>query len=238
MGLIVALVFPAVVEMNNMRWLRAVDKNTPRLLLDVTEEVRSGVPLIQALEEASTRDYGPISKALTRAMVKFKLTSDLEAALKEMSESLMRPVVKRMSTILLEAYETGGLVIEILETSVDLFTNLAEYREERLNQMKPYIFVVYLGTMIFYVISWVILVQFLGPLHTAASDSMLEQTGILRSLLDINYYKSILFWAAVMESIFGGLVAGKIGAGRMSGGLIHTVNLLVLTVAFFNTFNI
>jgi flagellar protein FlaJ len=238
LGLIVALVFPVIVETNNIRWLRQVDENTPRLLMDVTEAVRSGMPLIQALEEASTRDYGPISQSLSKAMVKFKMTSDLESALRGLGDSLIQPVVRQMSTILLEAYQTGGRVIDVLSTSVDLFSNLAEYREERLSQTRPYIFVVYLGTLIFLVISWVILVQFLGPLHAAAVDPGLEQTGILRSLLDIKYYKAILFWAAVMESVFGGLVAGKIGSGRISAGLLHTVMLLSTTVAFFNVFSV
>jgi len=238
LGLIVALVFPAVVETNNIRWLRQVDENTPRLLMDVTEAVRSGMPLIQALEEASTRDYGPISQPLSKAMVKFRMTSDLESALRGLGDSLIQPVVRQMSTILLEAYQTGGRVIDVLSTSVDLFSNLAEYREERVSQTRPYIFVVYLGTLIFLVISWVILAQFLGPLHAAATDPGLEQTGILRSLLDIKYYKAILFWAAVMESVFGGLVAGKIGSGRISAGLLHTVMLLSTTVAFFNVFSV
>ena len=238
LGLIVALVFPAIVETNNIRWLRQVDENTPRLLMDVTEAVRSGMPLIQALEEASTRDYGPISQPLAKAMVKFRMTSDLESALRGLGDSLIQPVVRQMSTILLEAYQTGGRVIDVLSTSVDLFSNLAEYREERVSQTRPYIFVVYLGTLIFLVISWVILAQFLGPLHAAATDPGLEQTGILRSLLDIKYYKAILFWAAVMESVFGGLVAGKIGSGRISAGLLHTVMLLSTTVAFFNVFSV
>jgi flagellar protein FlaJ len=238
LGLIVALVFPAIVETNNIRWLRQVDENTPRLLMDVTEAVRSGMPLIQALEDASTRDYGPISQPLAKAMVKFRMTSDLESALRGLGDSLIQPVVRQMSTILLEAYETGGRVIDVLSTSVELFSNLAEYREERVSQTRPYIFVVYLGTLIFLVISWVILAQFLGPLHAAATDPSLEQTGILRSLLDIKYYKAILFWAAVMESVFGGLVAGKIGSGRISAGLLHTVMLLSTTVAFFNVFSV
>jgi flagellar protein FlaJ len=238
LGLIVALVFPAIVETNNIRWLRQVDENTPRLLMDVTEAVRSGMPLIQALEAASTRDYGPITQPLSKAMVKFRMTSDLESALKGLGDSLIQPVVRQMSTILLEAYQTGGRVIDVLSTSVELFSNLSEYREERVSQTRPYIFVVYLGTLIFLVISWVILAQFLGPLHAAATDPSLEQTGILRSLLDIKYYKAILFWAAVMESVFGGLVAGKIGSGRISTGLLHTVMLLSTTVAFFNVFSV
>jgi flagellar protein FlaJ len=238
LGLIVAFIFPAILEVNNMKWLTGVDKNTPRLLLDITESVRSGVPLIKSLEDASTRNYGPISRPLSTAMTKFRLTSDFKGALESLGNTLFRPVVRRMNTILLEAYETGGHIIDVLDTSVTLFSKIAEHREERQSQTRPYIFIVYLGALIFLIISYVILVQFIGPLHNMALDPSLKGTGVLSSLLDVNYYKSILFWAATLQAIGGGLVAGKIGTGRISAGMIHIVFLLSITILFFNVFTV
>lgn len=238
LGLILALTPPAILEFNNSRWMHGVDKNIPRLLRDVTESVRSGVPFIAALEDASSRDYGPVSKPLESAMVKFNLTSDLEGALTGLGDRLIRPVAKRMSIILLEAYETGGRIIDVLNTSVNLFTSLHEYREERDTQMRPYILIVYLSSLVFLVISWVILIQFLAPLSQSQADPLVVQSGLLKNVLDIHYYKSILFWAAVMEALFGGIVAGKIRGGRISAGLIHSVLLLIITITFFNSFSV
>jgi flagellar protein FlaJ len=238
LGLILTLTPPAILEFNNSRWLHGVDVNIPRLLRDVTESVSSGVSLINALEEASTHDYGPVSKPLESAMVKFNLTSDIEEALTWLGDRLIRPVAKRFSTILIEAYETGGKITEVLNTSVDLFTNLAEYREEKDAQMRPYTSIVYLSSFVFLVISWVILVQFLSPLVLSSADPLVAQSGLLKNVLDINYYKSILFWAGSMEALLGGLVAGKIRGGRIAAGLIHSVLLLVITVVFFNAFSV
>ena len=39
-GLIIAFSLPAIIEFNNCRWGRQVDRNLPRLLRDVTEAVR------------------------------------------------------------------------------------------------------------------------------------------------------------------------------------------------------
>jgi len=238
LALILALTPPAILEFSNSRWLSGVDVNTPRLLRDVTESVRSGVSLFKALEDASARDYGPISKPLESAMVRFNLTSDLEGSLTWLGDRLIRPVAKRMSTILIEAYETGGKITDILDTSVDLFTSLSEYREERDAQMRPYTLIVYIGSIVFLVISYVILVQFLVPLASSSADPLIAQSSLLKNVLDINYYKSILFWAGVMEALLGGLVAGKIRGGHISAGLVHSVLLLVITVAFFNVFSV
>ena len=233
LAILVIIMPPAFIEYNNSIWLREVDNNVPRFLRDLTEGVRSGLSIFDALEIAATKDYGPITPHLEQAMVKFKLTSDLEGSLIWLGEKLIRPSAKRVVTILLEAYETGGRMIEVLETSVDMFTSLAEYKDERDTQVGPYILLVYIGNIIFLGISWTIIGQFLGPLAKTAQDPMIAQAGVVR-MLDINYYKSILFWSAIIEGLMGGLVAGKIRDNRIGGGLIHSVILLLIAFIFFN----
>lgn len=236
--LLVAILPPSIVEFNNIRWLRSVDRNIPLLLRDLAEAVRSGETLVRALEEAARRDYGPISKYLEKAMVRLSLTSDLEASLRWMGEKLVRPSAMRMATILIEASESGGKIVDILEAAVSLFNQIAEYRDEREAQTRPYILLAYMGSMIFMVIAYVILFQFLAPLSTAAETPEMMGVPIIQNVLDINYYKAILFWASVMESIFGGLIAGKISGGRLAAGLIHSSILLAVTIVFFNVFTV
>jgi flagellar protein FlaJ len=238
LGLIITFLFPALVEFNNSRWLKKVDANTPRILLDITETVRSGVPLMEALQDASTRDYSPVSEKLSSAMKRFNFTSDFKGALNWLSSILIRPVVKSMNILLLEAYQMGGQAISVLDTSVDLFTKIEEYREQRQSRMRPYVLIVYAGSIIFLIISYVIFTKFIVPIYNISLDPSLMNTGVFFGLEDIHYYKSILFWAATIQAIFSGLVAGKIGSGRLSGGLIHVVFLLVTTIIFFNTFTI
>lgn len=237
-GLVLVLAGPAIMEFSNSRYLRRVDLNAPRLLRDVTETVRSGIPLFRALEEASTRDYGPISKHLETAMVKFNLTSDLEGSLYWLGERLIRPSMKRIATILIEAYKTSGDIIDVLNTSVVIFNDVAEFNEERHSQMRPYVMVIYLGLFIFLVISWLMLTRLLAPMVSTTSDPLIQGSGFLKRSLDIGYYKAILFWAAVMEALFGGLIIGKIVEGKVAAGMIHSIILLLITVILFNTISL
>ena len=231
--ILVAIVPPALVEWNNSRWLIQVDKNIPRLLMDITESIRSGMPIIKALEVATKRDYGPINEPLEIAIVNFNLTSDLEGSLKWLGEELVRPSGKRMANILYEAYNSGGRMLDVLDTSIQMFNNLDNYRTEKASQISPYILLIYVSSAIFMFISWTVVVQFLQPLANNAANTA-GAGMILHQSLDINYYKSILFWAASVEGIFGGLVAGKISTSKVSEGLIHSALLLVFAVIFFS----
>jgi flagellar protein FlaJ len=233
-GLVIALLFPAIVEFNNYRWSRQVDRNIPKLLRDVTEAVRSGITLPRALEEASQRDYGPLSKELEQTMSQFILGASWEDSLMSLAQRLRRPSAPRLSTILIEAHQTGGKMIEILDTSADLFSSFNEFKEEQNNNMRPYMMTIYMATIIFLIIAYVVLHQFLTPLYAASAGATTQESGLLTGVLDINYYTSILFWASIIESIFGGLIAGKIGDRVLSAGLRHSVILIIVTLVVFN----
>jgi flagellar protein FlaJ len=190
---------------------------------------------MRALEVASSREYGPVSKVLETAVVNFNLTSDLDGSLNWFGEQLLRPAGKRMATILLEANKAGGRMIDVLETSIQMFTSLDEYREERESVVSPYILLVYVSSLIFLFIGWVIISQFLTPLANTDPTKPGVST-IIGKMLPLTYYKSIIYWASVVEGLIGGLVAGKITDSKMSAGLIHSVLLILLTYGFYVIF--
>jgi len=233
--ILIAILPPAIIELNNSRWLKLVDKNIPRLLMDITESIRSGMPLIRALEVAAGRDYGPITPILETTVVNFNLTSDLDGSLRWFGESLIRPSGKRMATILQEAYKSGGRMLDVLDTSIQMFTSLDEYVDEKQSVVSPYVILVYASTIIFLFIGWVVITQFILPL--TKTDPTLPGIGnLIGRMLPINYYKAIVFWAAIMEGLIGGFVAGKITDSKMASGLIHSVSLIIITYMFYNIF--
>ena len=235
LGLLIVLAFPAVTEFSNYQWGRQVERNIPRLLRDVAEAVRAGVTLPKALEDAAQRNYGPISKELEHALSMFVLGASWDEAMMSLARRLKRPSAMRLATIFIEANQTGGRMVEVLGASVDLFSSLDEFREEQYNNMKPYLLTIYMATIIFLTIAYVVLHQFLAPLNAAtAAVGGAHEGGLLPNVLDVNYYASILFWASVVEAIFGGLIAGKIGDRSLSAGMRHSVVLVVTTLVFFN----
>ncbi len=226
---------PALIEWINNRYLSGVEENLPLFLRDITNEVQSGVPLMFALETASTRDYGPITKPLRQTMNRINVTSDIENSLIWFGNQLVLSQAKRLSLVLIEAYSTGGLITEILETSHEIFEVLSKHKSDREGLTSPYLYIVYLGNAVFLIISWVLHSKFLTPMAEIALDPNVQATGLVSSLFNLDYYWAILFWAAILESIVGGLIGGKIKHGKMSKGFAYASLLLLFTVVFFNS---
>lgn len=233
-GFIIIFAFPAVVEFNNYQWIRKIERSIPRLLRDIAEAVRSGVILPKAIEETAKKDYGPLSKELERVMAMFVLGATWEEAVTSMTLRVKSGTVARLATILVEANQSGGKTSDIIEMSVELFSNLDEYKEEQLNNMKPYLYTIYASIAIFLAISFVVLKQFLFPLTASTSSSAASKGITMANVLSMDYYASILFWASIMESFFSGLIAGKIGDRSYSAGLRHSVFLSIIAIIFFN----
>jgi flagellar protein FlaJ len=231
-GVIIAILFPAIVEYSNHRWVVKIESSIPRLLRDISESVNSGVTLPKAVEQAADKGYGPLSKELERVIALFTLGNSWEEAVMSLTKRAISPSLARFATILVEANQSGGKMSEVLDMSVVLFSNIDQYKQEQLNNMKPYLYTVYAAIAIFLIISFVVLSQFLIPLSESAKNP--AGLGNTITVLDTNYYASILFWASTIESLFAGLIAGKIGDRCYLAGLLHSVVLLLLTLVFFN----
>jgi len=235
LSLLLMLIVPSFVEWNNNKYLKEVEVNLPLFLRDITNEVQSGVPLMFAMESASTHDYGPITQPLQQTMDRINVTSDIEGSLLWFGEQLVIPQAKRLSLILIEAYSTGGRITDILESSLEMFTILANFKSERDSLTNPYLSVVFLGNVVFLIISWVLLKRFLLPLSELNVDANIQASGLVSNIFNLDYYWAVLFWAAVIESIAGGLIGGKIKHGKLSKGLFYACILLLVTIFFFNS---
>lgn len=229
------MLVPAYLEWENNRYVSAVEKNLPRLLRDITDEIQSGVHLMFALEDASRNDYGPISEPILMTMNRINVTSDIKGSFSWLGEKLVIPQGKRLSLILTEAYNTGGNLRDILESSHEIFSILSDFKEERESLSTPYLYVIYLGLFVFLTISWVLLTRFLDPISELVDNTNIQSADLVSGFFNFNYYWAVLFWASVIESIVGGLMGGKIKHGRLSRGFIYASVLLAITILFFNS---
>jgi flagellar protein FlaJ len=96
-------------------------------------------------------------------------------------------------------------------------TLLAE--KERQSQTRPYIAIVYVA---FFVFLFTVIMLF-----TTFFVQMSELPTLSSALMSTTEARRVFFHMSMVQALFGGLVAGKMGEGTMGAGLKHSVILLV-----------
>lgn len=233
--ILVGLMLPGFVISMNINHREKVESTVPQFLRYVSEKIQTGVFLIDVLEQAVDENFGPLNKPLEKALVNFHLTNNFRESMELMSVDLEVLAADSLCSILVEAYETGGDLEEVLNQSVDLFSDIWEYKRKRNSETSQYVAIIYLGVLIFCTMSWMLITKYFDPLASTMGDmSMMGSLGM--GGINVAYQKSIMFWAAVVEALFGGLVAGKISKGKISSGTIHSSILISLVLIIFNLF--
>jgi flagellar protein FlaJ len=90
--------------------------------------------------------------------------------------------------------------------------------KERHTQTRPYVAIVYVA---FFVFLFTVIMLF-KSLFVEVGDLPLLGSVVLTS----GEARRLFFHMSVIQALFGGLVAGKMGAGTVSAGLKHSVVLL------------
>lgn len=225
---LILLVLPySVVDSINRSYVSRLTGTLPFFFKALAEAVRSGLTFQEALRSVSETTPGPLGAEIRKAVVRVELGETLVQALGSIAERIREPVVEKAVTILVAASESGGRVIDVLESAADTFAALRNYEEERAATINPHVLTIYVSTFIYIVLALTILYVFVIPLASV------QRAGGFFGVLDPRLYETLMFYAGAITAFFGGLIAGKMKHGRASAGLIHSAIQLVLVALSF-----
>ena len=212
-------VFPsAVLDYLDYRWKRSVDEHLPDLFRSLVQAQQTGMPLPQALEEASKRRYGPLTGQLKKMVTQMSWGMSFEKALQSFSERVGTVLVRRAIPLVIEASRSGGRVDKVFAPTGKFIQSTLTMERERRTRTRPYVAIVYIA---FFVFLFTIILLF-KTLFVQAVE--LPTLGSI--VLTPEEARRLLFHMSVIQAFFGGLVAGKMSEGTMSAGLKHSVILL------------
>jgi len=174
--------------------------------------------LPQALEEASKRNYGPLTKELKKMVAQMSWGVSFEEALQSFSKRVDTALVGRTVPLILEAQRSGGRVEKVFEPLEKFVQTTLTFDDERKTQTRPYLAIIYVA---FFVFLFTIIMLF-KSFFVDMSDFSTGQF----TLMSPQEARSVFFHMNAIQGFFGGLVAGKMGEGTVGGGLKHSVILL------------
>ena len=94
--------------------------------------------------------------------------------------------------------------------------------------MKPYIWIIYAAFIIFLLVIVVLFNTFFYPMaemYTEFQGNQFQNLGLNPQVLES--YKILFLHMTIVEGLFSGLVAGKMGEGKAKSGLKHS-SIMVL----------
>ena len=216
---VVITVFPtAVLDYADYRWKRSVDKHFPDLFRSIVQAQNSGMTLPQAMEEASKRQYGAMTKELQKMVAQMSWGVTFEDALQSLGKRVDTALMRQIIPLILEAQRSGGQVEKVFEPLEKFVQTTLTFDDERKTQTRPYLAIIYVA---FFVFLFTIIMLF-KSFFVDITDFELSQF----ELMSPSEARSIFFHMNAIQAFFGGLVAGKMGEGTVGGGLKHSVILL------------
>lgn len=228
---------PGAVDFSYGRWKKRVDDAIPRMLSDVTANVRTGVSLTRSLEVAAGGEYGPLTDELRQMKAQLSWGVTFEDAVKDLIRKVDTLLARRTFQLLLEADRAGGRLEDLLDAIRRHTVDLQNIEKERRSTMRPYVAIIYIAFAVFVAIAVLLVDSFFGGVVSAQKQLGASGGSIFAGLgsLDIQSIRSVFFQMALIEAIFGGLGAGKLGEGSFGAGFKHVVIMVVITVLVFST---
>ena len=220
----------SVASIIHNRWKNKIEKAMPEFLRDLATSLRTGVPIFAALEHASKRAYGPLTSELEVLVAHMSWGMNFDEALTELSDRVDLPLVKKATVLILEAGMHGGNLSDVFDSTAKYVENVNTWSLRRKMQTMPYVAIFYFSVVLFLFIIILLSRMIFVPI------SELAETGVplLRPILTPTQARRVFLHTSLLESFFGGILAGKINEDSFAGGLKHAMVLAIASgLAFF-----
>ncbi len=227
-GLAAGMVIPAFIMILQEARKSEIDKALPRVLEEISEGLMSGMTLIEAIEEASRRDYGWISRELKILTSQMSWGVPLETAFENFANRIGTDMAQKTTSLLLSAIELGGDLRTTFLSTADFLRKILEARDDRNEELRPYLTIIYVTLVVF--------LAMMIMLYSSLQQLLNIQSPILKVMMNKEQLKILLYDLAIMEATFGGLIAAKLSSGTIWPGLKHSIIMLTMNTLIFLIF--
>ena len=239
-GILVAVVPLTLLQLREVQRKDSIDRNLPLFLLALSSAVQSGANLIRAIEQTADRNMGALTPELKNLRANISWGLPIDDAFDNFAEKTGTKMSRRVVVLLEMAIKIGGDIRSNLEMIQKHVTELQNLEKERKSSLAPYTYTIYISFAVFLGIAVILSSQFFSEFEVIQemlreSPGATQEGGIFTAIIDIDIgaLKNILFNMSIIEAVFGGLAAGKIGSGSYVAGIKHIVIMVVMAVIAF-----
>ena len=238
-GILVGIIPLTIHQLKIVQRRDNIDRNMPMFLLALLSSVQSGANLIKAIEQAAERNLGALTPELKNLKANISWGTPIEEAFENFAERTGTRVSRRVTVLLEMAMKIGGDVTENLEMIQKHVSEMQNIEKGRKSALQPYTYTIWISYGVFLAVAVLLTTSFFSEMEKVQEGLLASGSGtdgLFGSMasMDIGAMESALFNMAIIEAVFGGLAAGKIGSGSYVAGTKHVVGMIVIAVIAFN----
>lgn len=218
-AIIIAASPMALIGYLDHKWRKAIDEHLPDLFRSIVQAQQTGMTLVQALEEAAKRDYGPLTTELKKTNAQISWGMTFEEALVAFGDRVNTVLTRRTVPLIIEASRSGGHVEKTFDPMGKFIQSTLMLDKERRTQTRPYIAIIYVA---FFVFLFTIILLFKSFFVSIEGLPVLGTT-----VMSPKEIQRTFFHMTSIQGFFGGLVAGKMGEGTLGAGMKHSLILML-----------
>jgi len=205
------------------RAVRKKEELYTEFLFKLSELMRGGLDPIKAVKELAKTDLGVLTPHIRIASTSMVYGKSFEEAMKAMAKSLHSDLITRYTLLVIQASYSGGSVADlILKASEDMRSIISIEREKEGN-LHQYVMIFYFAQAIIIFIVYILTTSLLPFVEQLGATQMFGKTDIG----NIDFARGF-FHMIILNSLFGGLIIGKISEGDVRYGLKHVVVLVAV----------
>lgn len=194
---------------------------------DLVENVKSGTPIGKAIVNLKGRDYGTLTPHVQKLINQLSLGIPLSEGLINFARDSKSKVISRAIGLISEAEKSGGEIETILISVANSISQIEQLKKEQ--QSAVYSLVVQ-GYIIFLVFIIIVLVLQYYILPMTSGMGNINDLNMEISAAEPKDLGSSLLALLFVQSLFAGIVIGKISEGSIIDGIKHSFILISITL--------
>ena len=214
-----------------------------------------------ALRSRMNTDYGELNSEIAKSVHQLSWGMPFVQVMASMAERLKYSVVmKRSFTIILEAFNAGGDVTEVMDDLSTDIKKIKELHDERKADMSQQVVMMYFISFLFLVIALMMYnimmplvssglmdINLFGATDSSSSVKDIEYCSMVPFVCSICvpfgfgegqlcYFEALFFLMALIQAITSGLMCGEISEGSTASGFKHALFLSAVAFIVFIVF--
>lgn len=201
---------------------------------DLTESVRTGVPISRSILNISKRNYKSLDRNVKKLANQIMMGIPLSLALRTFAKDTKNKVIGRSVELISQAERAGGKIEEIITSAVMNVREVEDIKKKRSASIHNMIVQGYIIFFIFLLIMVFIQLKFIPELIKTLGGFGETGYGVglaveVKSPIDMNFINKIVFIMIMVQGFFSGIVISKLAEGKILSGLKHSFILMMLS---------